>query len=293
VGRTTAQEPEIACRDLPAVDVVVAGAPEQGLLHGAQAGVRHPVAEQAPHDRQQVQVAVMQRCRSPDHPKARHEQRPVESATVVGDQPRVGRDMAGEFVEDRRLVRVVGQQELHLAEGRTVPPPESDAERDRPGRGREAGRLRVEADEGPVGIGLTGQPGQSRSVHRDGDRRSLDADEPTDRRPDDLAIERGREPIGECRRAERSVGQGTVRATRVRLGRPEPRQASGEVRCARGRVEGHAGTRGEPAPSSARSRSARPFASTPGSRRGPVQAGQPPSHPHAATSAAAPATSSS
>ena len=61
VRRTAAEEPEVAGRDLPAVDVVVADHAQERLLGRAQPGVRHPVAEHAADDRQQVQVAVVDR----------------------------------------------------------------------------------------------------------------------------------------------------------------------------------------------------------------------------------------
>ena len=50
------EEPEIPARDLPAVDVVDAGDAEQHPLDRSEPGVIHPVAEQAPDMRKQVEV---------------------------------------------------------------------------------------------------------------------------------------------------------------------------------------------------------------------------------------------
>ncbi len=146
-------------------------------------------------------------------------------------------------------------------------------------RGRRAGD--------PARAGPAARPVARRSTGRATDGRSMRTNRPV-AAPDDLAVEGGRQAIGEFRGTERPMGQGTVRPALVRLCGPESSQAPREVRSAGlvpvdlGGIERHAGTSGAPAPSSARRRSARAFASTPGSRRGPVQAGQPPSHPHAA-----------
>ena len=47
----------------PAVDVVVA-LHEKRPLHRLQPGIVHPVSEQAPHDRQEIEVAVVGRRRA-------------------------------------------------------------------------------------------------------------------------------------------------------------------------------------------------------------------------------------
>ena len=61
LGRAAAQEPEVPPGDLPAVDVVVALDAEEHPLDRAQAGVVHPVTEQAAHGREEIQVAGMER----------------------------------------------------------------------------------------------------------------------------------------------------------------------------------------------------------------------------------------
>ena len=145
-----AQEVEVARRDLPAGDVAVAAQPEELRLHRREARVGHPVAEHAPDERQQVQVAGMQRRVRAGHPEAGDEQRPVEAAAVVRDQPAAARDPRRQLGEQRRLVGVVGEQQLDLAEAAALPPAESDEERERARGRREPGRLRVKAEQGSV-----------------------------------------------------------------------------------------------------------------------------------------------
>ena len=76
----------------------------------------------------------------------------------------------GDLGEQRRLVGVVGEQELGLAERVALPAREPDEERERPGGGREPGRLRVEADERRVGRRVARQAGEPLAVQRDLDR---------------------------------------------------------------------------------------------------------------------------
>ena len=88
-----AQEPEVAARDLPAVDVAVPVQAQQARLGGSQPGVAQPVAEHPADDRQEVEVAGMDRRGPAVHPVPGDEQRPVEAAAVVGHEPALG--MAG------------------------------------------------------------------------------------------------------------------------------------------------------------------------------------------------------
>ena len=60
-GLAEAQVVEVARRDLPARDVRVASDAEQLRLDGGEARIGHPVPEDAAHDRQQVQVARVER----------------------------------------------------------------------------------------------------------------------------------------------------------------------------------------------------------------------------------------
>ena len=55
------QEPQVASGDLRAVDVADPVEPEELCLGGPQPGVVHPVPEQSPDDRQQVEVAGVRR----------------------------------------------------------------------------------------------------------------------------------------------------------------------------------------------------------------------------------------
>src|SRR6185503_3898331 len=84
------EEIEIATRDLPALDVLVALDAEQLGLDRLQASIRHPMPKDASDERQRVEVAGVSRWIAPGHPVARHEQGPVEAATVVRDKPRRG-----------------------------------------------------------------------------------------------------------------------------------------------------------------------------------------------------------
>jgi hypothetical protein len=106
-GLAEAEVVEEARRDLPAGDVGVAAEAEQLGLDRGQAGVAHPVPKDPPHQRQQVEVARVQRWVRARHPISGDEQRPVEPAPVVGHEPAVPRDVRGQLVEERRLVGMV------------------------------------------------------------------------------------------------------------------------------------------------------------------------------------------
>ena len=188
--------------------------PEQFLLGGAEPGIGHPVPEQPADDRQQVQVAGMVGRGRPVQPVAGDEQRPVEPAAVVGHQPAVGGDEVAEGRQHRRLVGVVRDEQLDLAERIPDPPAEPDEEGDGPGRRRQPGRLGVEADQRRVGPGLAGQIAP---VGRD---RSGSIGAATCTRP--------RTPPGPVDLAVDGVGQplGQVGTARRRRRRPERRRRS-------------------------------------------------------------------
>ena len=114
--RAAAQEVEVQAGDLPAVDIRSAVHPEQLDLDRPEARIGQAVAEDPPDEREQVEVAGVRRRSASAHPIAGDEQRPVEAAAVVGDQPGVRRDRRGEGVEQGGLLGVIRQEELDLAE---------------------------------------------------------------------------------------------------------------------------------------------------------------------------------
>ena len=171
--RAAAQEVEVPTGDLPAVDIRSAVHPEQLDLDRPEARIGQPVAEDPPDEREQVEVAGMRRRSASAHPIAGDEERPVEAAAVVGDQPGVRRDRRGEGVEQRGLLGVIRQEELDLVEPVAGPRPEPDQEGDRPGARGQAGRLGVEADQGTPGGAPSGKrPSRSRSIGKGVDGRS-------------------------------------------------------------------------------------------------------------------------
>jgi len=56
---TTAEEREVVAGDLPAFDVADAVEAEELRLRCSESGVAEPVAEEPPHDRQEVEVSVV------------------------------------------------------------------------------------------------------------------------------------------------------------------------------------------------------------------------------------------
>ena len=125
-GGSSAQELEVASGDLRAVEVATAMEAEELGLDGLEPGVGQSVAEDAPDERQQVEVAGVGRWGTPVHPVAADEERPVEAPAVVGDEPGVGRDGGGEGIEQGRLGRVIRQEQLDLAEPVAGPGSEPD-----------------------------------------------------------------------------------------------------------------------------------------------------------------------
>jgi hypothetical protein len=171
------QEREVPLRDLPAGHVGVAADAEQRRFHGRQSGIDHPVAEQPADQRQQVEVAGVERRLGAGEAVAGNDQRPVEPSTVVGDEPAVARDVVRQLSEQGRLVGVIREQELELPEATALPPAEADEEAQR-ARGRgEPRRLGIEAEEGSVGGGLPRQAREPIPVQWQERRRRLDPDE--------------------------------------------------------------------------------------------------------------------
>lgn len=162
---------EVAAGDLPAADICVPLQAEQLRLDGGEAGVGHPVAKDPADQRQKIEVTRVGRRAFARHPVARHEQGPIEPSAVVRDQPGGAWNPARELGEQGRLVGMVGQQELDLAEAAAFPPPEADEKRQRARSGRETGRLGVETDEGSAGRWLAGQAGEPLPVDREERRR--------------------------------------------------------------------------------------------------------------------------
>ena len=93
------------------------------------------------------------------------DERPVEGAPVVGDQDRVRREVALEGVEERGLVRVVGEEQLPDDHDIPVPAAERHEEGKRPGGRAESGRLGVEAHDGSRRIDRVGHVAQRPEVH--------------------------------------------------------------------------------------------------------------------------------
>jgi hypothetical protein len=189
------QELEVPRRDLPAADVRMPAQPKEHRLNGSEARVRHPVPEHATHEWQQVEMARVDRRILAGEPVASDEERPVEAAAVIRHEPGVRRDVARQLGEERRLVRVVREEELDLPEAAPFPPPQADQERERPGGRGEPGRLGVEAEEGSARRWLTRQSGQPFPIERQERRRGLDPDEAAAGRPNELAVEFGGKPL--------------------------------------------------------------------------------------------------
>jgi hypothetical protein len=198
-GLSPPQVVEVARRDLPASYVAMPSQAQELRLDGGQARVRHPMLEDAPDDREEIQMAIVERRIRAGHAKPRDEQGPVEAAAVVRDEPAAARDAGRQLREQRRLVGVIWQQELDLAEQAAFPPAKADEEGQRARGGREAGRLRVEAKEGSVGGWQAREPRETRPVEREQGGGCLDHDERAEACPDQLAVNGGREPLGSNR----------------------------------------------------------------------------------------------
>ena len=172
-----AQEVQVARRDLPASDVAVPPQPQQLGLHGREPRVRHAVSEDAPDDRQEVEVAFVEGRIGAGHAEPGDEEGPVEPPAVVRDQPAPLRDPRCQLREERGLIGMVREEQLDLAEQAALPPAKADKEREGPRRGREAGRLRVEAEQGSVGRRLAREGREAISIDRQQRRWRFDHDE--------------------------------------------------------------------------------------------------------------------
>ena len=235
-------------------------------------------------------MAGVDRCGPAGHPVAGDEQRPVEAAAVVGHEPAVGAGWREASASSRAGSSAwSGSSSWTCRNVVPDPPAEADEEGDRAGGGREPGRLRVEADQRHVRRRLAGQRREPDPVDGDGPARgSRRTTTPSGAaRPRRRSRRPGARP---ARPTPASAARGRGRSAAASGRGPVPLEPTGERR----RAESHAVVRGgragtEPARrarASRRSASAR--ASTPGSRRGPVHAGQPASQPQAAIRSAAP-----
>jgi hypothetical protein len=168
---------EVAAGNLPAGDIRAPSQPEQLRLDRPEARVRHAVAEDPAHDRQQIEMArVPGRIRA-GHPIPRHEEWPVEAPPVVRHQPASRRDPGGQLGEECRFVGVIREQELDLPESAALPPAQPDEERQCSRGGREPRGLRVEAEQGSVGGRLARERRESRPIDWKERARRLDPDE--------------------------------------------------------------------------------------------------------------------
>ena len=206
-GRPAAQETEVAPGDLRPVDVTVADHPQQTRFDRPQPRVLEPVAEEAPDDRQQVQVAAVDRRGPAGHAVASDEQGPIEASAVVGHQPAVERDVAGQCGEERRFVGMIGEQQLDLVEGVALPPAEADEKGDSPGGRREPRRLGVQADERDPRWRLARQSRQTHAIERDLAWLGRAADDEAAGHRDHLATDRPGEALGQDTAVDRGVGQ--------------------------------------------------------------------------------------
>ena len=164
-------------------------------FHRGQPRVSHPVSKHATDERQQVQVAGVERRIGAGHAISGNEKRPVEAAAVVRDEPAVPGDVRRQLAEQCGFVGVVRQEKLDLPEPAALPPAETDEEGERARRGGEARRLRVKAEEGSVRRWLAGQRREPPPIHRQQRRGRLDTHERAARRPNELAVEGRGQPL--------------------------------------------------------------------------------------------------
>ena len=299
LGWGSAEEVEEPARDLPALDVAVAMRAEQLDLDRPKPGVGHPMPEDPTDERQQVKVAGERRWGGTRHPVPRDEQRPVEAAAVVGHEPRVRGEVAA---RDARAARPPPDGPAAGAgPGGTARPPTSPSPTRNATVPEAVARPVVSVSRQTRGTSAGGRPGspasRSRSIGRmtvagsqrttgpAGSRSSSPSTAAASRRPSST------EPL-----ADAAVSSIARLAAGRREGGPVVREASLEGRAAhRPAATAASGSIAAPRPrvscSSRRSASAR--ASTSGSRRGPVHAGQPLSQSQPRMSSAAPAISSS
>ena len=192
---TPAEVVEIPARDLPASNVCSPVQPEELGLDRSQPRIAHPVAEHTADEGQQVEMPRVERRVPAGHPVPGDEQRPVEAAAVVRHEPAVIGDARSELRQQRRLVGVIREEELDLPKAAALPPAEADEERQGSGRGREPGRLGVEAEEGSIRRWLPGERRESVAIDGQDRARRLDTNERSVRGTDQLAVDRSRKPL--------------------------------------------------------------------------------------------------
>ena len=233
VDRPAAQDVEVDGRDLPALDVPDPRDPEQLALDRPQPGVLHPVAEHAPHERQQVEVAGVGGRGAAGQPVPGLDQRPVEPAPVVGHQPRVGRDPAR---RSRRAAPARRRDRGAAAgSGRTRRPPSGRARRgtrgcrppsrgpSSPCRGTRAGRRPADVRAASARRSRSSGSSMGATVRRTSQPPSISADVRAERRGE--AGRQGRAPAARERRTRRRL---------VRPGRPGRRAARASPAGSRG-----------------------------------------------------------
>jgi hypothetical protein len=339
-GRAAAQERVVGGGDLPRRNVRGAVAAEEVPLHGLKARVRQAMPEEAAHEQQQVQVAIQGGRNAAAHAIARLEERPVERAAVVGDQAGARRNLAGQGIEQRRLLREIREEQLHEAHPIALPPADADHERHRSGRRAQAGRLGIEAEQGsarsrhPPEVRRAGSdrwagtPAAARGGRTSRDLFSMASPSIASAMPlgqrcrgstapvpcqtgcgveylspaatmaamtrrisgSDSPARSARSTPSDSRRCRRMPSRRRWSLVPSTVTRPPPARQRGQSPA--GGLYRSAGGAGfidqgieQPAPDA--------FASTSGSSRGPVQAGQPLSQPQPAIRSAAPAISSS
>ena len=205
-GLARPEELDVPARDLPAGDVAMPIEPEKHRLDRGEPGIGHAVLEDATNERQEVEMAGMGWGIRTRETEASDEQGPVEPSAVVADEPGIAADPAGQLGKHGGLVRMVGQEELYLPEEAALPPAQSDEERERPGRRRQPGCFGIDAEQRDVRWRHAGERRETRPIDRQQRRGRLEAHERAERRSDQLAVQRGGQPLGGRARATDPVG---------------------------------------------------------------------------------------
>ncbi len=186
-------------------------------------------------------------CRPAGEPEPRLDQRPVEAAPVVRDEPGVRRDPALD------LRRAAPRSSAWSGRSSWVCRKAVPSQRARPtrkasvpGRRGEAGRLRVQADERRRCRRMARQQGEAVPVERDLERRDHPPHEPAVGRVGRVGTEGARQPHRQLaapapgeRRAGRQLVRSGSRPTRSRQRRPEVREPA-LAGDGRQRLGGHA-----------------------------------------------------
>ena len=133
LGIAGPQPREVALGDEGAGQVVVSAHAADARLHAGQPGIRESMAPDLACHAQQVQVRGIDRWWATMQPIPAADERPVEGPAVVAHERRVRRQMPLQHLEQRRLVRVVGQQQLADHELVALPAAERHQERHRAG----------------------------------------------------------------------------------------------------------------------------------------------------------------